>query len=86
MAFQSMLFADNDGEMCAISKKEYTYEQAREIACDKLVCEDVIPCHDYTHTYFGFGVSDGETDNTWWLVDNAAKNGTPVYVFRKKLD
>jgi hypothetical protein len=86
MAVNSMLFRDNDGLLCAIRKDGNTFDEAHEIACEKLCCENVKQCHDYTHMYFGFGTSDGETDNTWWLVDNSSKHGIPVYVFRENLD
>jgi hypothetical protein len=84
MAVNSMLFKDKEGLLCAIRKDENTFDEAHDIAWDKLCCENVKQCHDYTHMYFGFGRSDGETENNWWLVDNNTKNGIPVYVFREK--
>ena len=80
-----MVFQDKEGYLCAVRKDGNTFDEAHDIACEKLFCEQVVQCHDYNHMYFGFGKSDGETDNTWWLVDNNIKNGIPVYVFREKL-
>ena len=82
----AIVFQDSKGYLCAVRKDGNTYDQAHDIACEKLYCENVTQCHDYNHMYFGFGKSDGETDNTWWLVDNNTKNGIPVYVFREKLE
>ena len=80
-----MVFQDKEGYLCAVRKDDNTFDEAHDIACEKLFCEQVVQCHDYNHMYFGFGKSDGETENTWWLVDNNIKNGIPVYVFREKL-
>ena len=81
----SMLFQDKEGMLCAVRKDCNSFDIAHDIACQKLCCENVVQSHEYTHMYFGFGRSDGETENNWWLVDNNTKNGIPVYVFREKV-
>lgn len=86
MAVNSMLFRDSEGLLCAIRSDKNTFDEAHDIALKELCCESVSQCHDYNHIYHGFGVSDGEQDNTWWLVDNNTRNGIPVYVFREKFD
>lgn len=79
-----IIFQDDKGYLCAVRKDAYSFDEAHDIACKKLVCENVSQCHDYSHMYFGFGTSDGEVENNWWLIDNSSRNGIPVYVFREK--
>ena len=81
----AMVFKDDTGYLCAVRKDTYTFDEAHDIACKKLICENVSQCHEYSHMYFGFGRSDGETENNWWLVDSNTRNGIPVYVFREKV-
>lgn len=78
-----MLFEDNEGLLYAVRKDGYTAEQAAELAREGLETDRVHLTNEYTHMYYGFGASDGEVENNWWLVDSAARNGTAVYVFRK---
>lgn len=79
----SMLFEDQLGMLCAVRQDYATVKEAAEIAKERLYCEEVKQTHEYNHMYFGYGTSDGESESTWWLVDNKTKNGIPVYVFRE---
>ena len=83
------VFKDKEGILCAVRRDYTDYDGAKAVAKQLLVdsirygdFKDVKPCYDYTHMYFGFGYSDGESDNTWWLADSAVRNGSEVYVFR----
>lgn len=79
----AMLFSDKKGMLCAIREDYCSVDKARSIAKQKLFCETVKKTNEYNHMYFGYGKSDGESESTWWLVDNKTKNGIPVYVFRE---
>lgn len=83
MSSNSRLFEDAEGTICAVVST-IPFNEAKKIACDKLMCEDVSFCSDYSHMYFGFGNSDGEVKNNWWLVDSSSKNAIPVWAFREK--
>lgn len=78
-----VVFKDSKGFLCAVRQDSNTLDEAEKIAKTKLICEKVKQTNEYSHMYFGYGTSDGESESTWWLVDNAAKNGIPVYVFRE---
>lgn len=85
----SIVFKDDKGYLCAVRKNMYNYDQAHEIAWKTLVekCtygehKTIKQCHDYSHMYYGYGSSDGDVHNNWWLIDNSSKNAIPVYVFR----
>jgi hypothetical protein len=78
-----IVFKDSKGYLCAVRSDCNTISEAQNIAKEKLMCEHVKQTHEYNHMYYGYGTSDGETESTWWLVDNATKNGIPVYVFRE---
>lgn len=78
-----MLFEDSQGYLCAVRSDTNSFSDAQNLAKEKLSCENVVQSHEYNHMYYGYGTSDGETESTWWLVDNKTKNGIPVYVFRE---
>lgn len=85
-AVNAIVFMDEKGQMCAVKQSAMSLNEARELAKKKLYCEKVKQTHDYSHMYFGFGKSDGEAENNWWLIDNNTKNSIPVYVFREVIE
>ena len=85
-AVTAVVFMDDKGQLCAIKESCMSLEQARKLAKKKLYCDKVKQTHEYNHMYFGFGKSDGETENNWWLIDNSTKNSIPVYVFREVVE
>ena len=78
-----VVFKDDKGYLCAVRKDTNTLQEAVTIAKDRLYCDSVKQTDEYNHMYYGYGVSDGEAESTWWLVDNSTKNGIPVFVFRE---
>jgi hypothetical protein len=86
MKTNDFLFEDAEGLICAVRSDKNDFDTAHEIACKKLFTDNIVQCHDYTHMYYGYGNSDGEVKNSWWLIDNNTKNGIPVYCFREKFD
>ena len=82
----SVLFRDDKGLMCAVKENCMSVTQAEELAKKRMFCEKVEQTDEYNHMYYGFGRSDGETENNWWLIDNNTRNSIPVYVFREVIE
>ena len=87
MLNNSIVFRDEKGFLCAVRKNNNSYDDAHNIACNRLYCENVTQCHDYSHIYFGFGHDkNGNRVNTWWLTNDEKSKYVPVYVFREKIE
>lgn len=84
--YDHVLFEDEKGTMCAIRQADYSEKQAEEIAKKAMFTENVKRTHEYSHMYYGYGKSDGESQSSWWLIDNMTKNAVPVFVFREIID
>jgi hypothetical protein len=82
---ESEIFKDEKGYLCAVRKDRFTEAEAREIAKERLINDEVSLTEDYSYMYHGFGKTVGmdEYENTWWITDTMTKNAVPVYVFRE---